>query len=78
MWLLFNPELNDEVDAVIVFEFIKSLTEVAVLQTRKLIEGLENPPTEPVKLVQREQCLRYLTKAETMLTGFLNGIGAGL
>ena len=51
MWLLCNPELNDEIDAGIVLEFIKSLSEVAILQTRKLIAGLEHPPTDPVKLV---------------------------
>ena len=41
MWLLVNPQLNEEIDAATMLQLVRSLAEIAVLQTRKRIEGIE-------------------------------------
>ena len=39
MWLLVNPGLEVEINAAKMLQFVKQLAEIAVLQTRKRIEG---------------------------------------
>ena len=55
MWLLVNPALEDEIEATSLHRFVKSLAEIAVMQTRQYIEMLE-VPVDPVKRIQYDQC----------------------
>ena len=77
MWLLVNPALEDEIDAAALHQFVKSLAEIAVMQTRQYIEMLE-VPVDPVKRIQSDQCQQYLLCAEGKLVGFLNDFEASL
>ena len=51
MWLLANPNLEDEIEADALHQLVRKLSEIAVLRTKERIEGLA--PDEPVKRAQR-------------------------
>ena len=64
MWLLVNPHLNEEIDAATMLQFVRSLAEIAILQTRKRIEGAEPQVSSSSDQHYRDQCLSYLNRAE--------------
>ena len=51
MWLLANPNLEDEIEADALHRLVSKLSEIAVLRTHERIVGLA--PDEPVKRAQR-------------------------
>ena len=78
MWLIVNPALNSEIDSSTMSKFIKSLAEIAILQTKKHIESLQPCQEDRVETALREHCLQYLQRVEEKMCDFQAGFEAGL